>query len=124
MQYGRASFSGREFLLRKPTSLNSSFTVNALQLRGRVTGVDGRKFTSDIGKRRMKIDTIELFYNPLDDEACQKIKVGDYVQVTGKLTSIDMKKADIMAETVTTLIKDKNKKTNDEYSSFSNSGTL
>lgn len=95
----------------RPTSLNNnSLTVNGLQLRGRVTGVDGRRFTIDTGKRKMEIDTVEMFYNPLDDKGYQKIKVGDHVEVTGKLNSNVLRKAELMAETVTTLVKDKSKK--------------
>ena len=98
----------------RPTSLESGLIANRLKLRGTIVAIDGRKCTIDTGKRKVEIDTIEMFYNPLDDKGYQKIKIGDYVQVTGKLTSNDMKKADLIAETITTLTKDKNKPINDK----------
>lgn len=95
------------------TTMSESFVDNGLQLRGKITSVDGRRFTVDTAKREIKIDTIEMFYNPLDDKGYQKIKVGDYVQVTGALNSDVFKKSVIMANSITTLIKDKTKKRND-----------
>ncbi|MGW8195797.1 MAG: DUF5666 domain-containing protein [Desulforhopalus sp.] len=86
---------------------------NALQLRGTITGIDGRRFTIDIGQRKMKVNTIAMFYNPLDDKGYQKLKVGDYVQVTGKINSNVFKKAELVADSVTTLVKDKTKKRRD-----------
>lgn len=58
----------------------------------------------------MKVDTINMPYNPLDDKGYQKIKVGDFVQITGKLDVDFFEKMEIMAETVTTLFKDVAKK--------------
>ncbi|MGB3212519.1 MAG: DUF5666 domain-containing protein [Desulforhopalus sp.] len=94
------------------TTMNSSFVDNGIQLRGEITSIDGRKFTIDTAKRTMLVDTIGMFYNPLDDKGYQKIKVGDRVQVTGELNSNVFKKTELLAESVTTLIKDKTKKKN------------
>ena len=38
----------------------------------------------DTGVKKIKVDTIQMFYNPLDDKGLQKLKVGDLVQVNGK----------------------------------------
>lgn len=79
-------------------------------LQGTVTNISGRDFTIDNGARNMKVDTSNMPYNPLDDMGYQKIKVGDFVQVTGKLDMDFFKKKEIIAETVTTLFKDIAKK--------------
>ncbi len=95
------------------TKMTGNFSDNELQLRGMITSIDGRRFTIDTAKRKLKIDTIGMSYNPLDDKGYQRIKVGDYVQVTGKLNSNVFKKTLLMADSVTTLIKDKTKILND-----------
>ncbi len=88
-------------------SLPAAATVSVvdydLQLTGEVTSVTGREFTVDTGEREMKVDTIQLGYNPLDDEGYQKIDVGDRVSVTGDLDIDWWEKREIMAETVVTL---------------------
>lgn len=95
------------------TTMTGNFSDNELQLRGTITSIDGRRFTIDTAKRKLKIDTIGMSYNPLDDKGYQRIKVGDYVQVAGELNSNVFKKTLLMADSVTTLIKDKTKKLND-----------
>lgn len=81
-----------------------------LMLQGIVTNISGREFTIDTGSKKVKIDTISMPYNPLDDKGYQKIKVGDFVQITGRLDVDFFEKMEIMAETVTTLFKDIAKK--------------
>lgn len=80
------------------------------QLQGTITKKSGREFTINTGSIEVKIDTISMPYNPLDDKGFQKLKVGDFVQVTGKLDVDFFEKTEIMAETVTTLFKDTTKK--------------
>ncbi len=79
------------------------------QLQGIITSKSGREFTIDTGSKRIRIDTINMSYNPLDDKGYQKLKVGDAVQVTGRLDVDFFEKTEIMAETVTTLLKDAKK---------------
>lgn len=98
------------------TSENRSTIDNGLQLRGEITAVDGRKFTIDTGNRTVKIDTTEMFYNPIDEKGYQKIEVGDYVQVSGELNSNVSKKVELTAQSVTTLVKNKNKRFNEDIS--------
>ncbi|MGB3212513.1 MAG: hypothetical protein WBB19_17565 [Desulforhopalus sp.] len=81
-----------------------------LQLQGTITSKSGREFTINTGSREVKIDTINMLYNPLDDKGYQKLKIGDFVQVTGKLDVDFFEKTEIMADTVTTLFKDTKKK--------------
>lgn len=57
--------------------------VSSVVLQGTVTGVDGREFTLDTGTRMVTVDTVDMTYNPMDDEGFQKIKKGDRVSVSG-----------------------------------------
>jgi hypothetical protein len=59
--------------------------------------------------KKIKVDTTQMFYNPLDDKGLQKLKVGDLVQVTRKLDVNLFAKNEIVAEHVTTLIRDTEK---------------
>ena len=93
------------------TSLTQKYADRGLQLRGVITAIDGRRLTIDTAKRELKVDTGEMFYNPLDDKGYQQLKVGDYIQVNGKLDNHVFKKSTIVADSITTLIKDKTKKT-------------
>jgi uncharacterized protein YdeI (BOF family) len=81
-----------------------------LLLQGTVVKISGREFTIDTGSKKVKVDTINMPYNPLDDKGYQKIKVGDFVQITGQLDVDFFEKMEVMAETVTTLFKDIAKK--------------
>ena len=83
---------------------------NGFQIRGRITNIHGREFTMATAQKKIKVDTMQMFYNPLDDKGLQKLKVGDLVQVTGKLDINFFAKTQIVAEHVTTLIKDTTKK--------------
>ncbi len=83
---------------------------NGFQMRGRITNINGREFTMDTSGKKIKVDTMQMFYNPLDDKGIQKLKVGDWVQVTGKLDVNLFANNEIIAEHVTTLIRDTQKK--------------
>ena len=74
-----------------------------LQLTGEVTSVNGREFTIDTGKRKMSVDTIDMLYNPMDDEGYQKIEVGDRVSVTGDIKDTTWDERELHAETIITL---------------------
>lgn len=74
-----------------------------LELTGEVTSTSGREFTIDTGAREMKVDTIMMTYNPMDDEGYQKIEVGDRVRVTGDIDIDWWEKRELMAESVITL---------------------
>ncbi len=79
-------------------------------LRGTIKQINGREFLLDTGTKEVKVDTLEMPYNPLDNEGYQRLKPGDYVQVSGELDVDFFEKAEIMANSVTTLIKDPSKK--------------
>lgn len=77
--------------------------VGRTVVRGTVTGVTGREFTVDNGLRKMKVDTIMMSYNPMDDKGYQQIDVGDYVSVSGKMDYDFWEKRELMADTIITL---------------------
>ena len=52
---------------------------------GIVDSVSGREFTVDTGTRQITVDTLQLGYNPLDDEGFLKIEKGDRVTAYGDL---------------------------------------
>jgi uncharacterized protein YdeI (BOF family) len=54
-------------------------------VRGTVTDVREDEFVLDTGLRRLTVEVDEMPYNPLDDEGYQKIRVGDFVKVTGEI---------------------------------------
>ncbi|SDJ87640.1 hypothetical protein [Microbulbifer yueqingensis] len=56
-----------------------------MSLTGMVTDIDGREFTLDTGVREMRVDTVGMGYNPLDDEGYQQVDAGDFVSVSGEL---------------------------------------
>ena len=84
--------------------------VSWLDLTGTVTEVDGREFTLDTGKRKIQIDTINMPYNPMDDQGFQKIRKGDRVKAFGHMDYDLFEKKELMADSVITLAKDKKKK--------------
>jgi len=52
---------------------------------GDVTAIEGREFVLDAGGFGVRVDTIHMAYNPLDDEGYQQIEVGDRVSVAGDI---------------------------------------
>lgn len=82
-----------------------------LQLQGTVVEINGREFTVDTGSKEVKVDTLEMPYNPLDQKGYQQLKKGDFVRVTGDLDVDFFERTEIMADTVTTLFKDPSKTT-------------
>ncbi len=89
---------------------NTLHPDTGFRLQGTITSKSGREFTIDSASKKIKIDTINMSYNPLDDKGYQKLKVGDVVLVTGKLNVDFFEKEESIAETVTTLFTDLTKK--------------
>lgn len=86
--------------------------TTGLNVQGIITDKIGREFTLDTGVKKVKVDTIEMGYNPLDDKGFQQMAKGDFVQVIGTLDVDFFEKAEIMADSVITLVKDSTKKKN------------
>lgn len=59
--------------------------VGQLELTGTVTSVIGREFTIATGTSMIQVDTMDLAYNPMDDEGFLEIDVGDRVKVGGEI---------------------------------------
>ena len=74
-----------------------------MTLSGQVETIDGREFTIDTGLREVRIDTIAMPYNPMDDKGFQQIEVGDWVSVSGQLDLDVFESREIMAESIVTL---------------------
>jgi uncharacterized protein DUF5666 len=71
-----------------------------LQVVGTVTSVSDREFTIDTGDRKVSVDTMQMAYNPLDDEGIVQIKEGDFVSVSGDLDLSVFDENEISAETI------------------------
>ncbi len=76
---------------------------HGLQLTGEVSKVDGREFYIDTGKRRIKVDTRLMSYNPMDDKGYQRVDKGDWVTVAGDIDYDLFNKRELKAETIITL---------------------
>ncbi len=76
------------------------------QLSGIIVSTDNRRFTMNLGSRKVIVDTGNLPYNPVDDKGYQQLKVGDTVYVTGELKKDNspFNSNFIMADTVTTAL--------------------
>jgi hypothetical protein len=79
------------------------------EVTGKVTSVQGREFTIDTGDRTMSIDTVDMAYNPLDDQGYQQIEEGDRVTVFGDMDLSLFDEREISAETIVTLERDEGK---------------
>ncbi|WP_088332475.1 hypothetical protein [Lacimicrobium sp. SS2-24] len=92
-------------------AVTTVYIDNDLRLSGTVTQVNGREFTIDTGNRKIKVDTSQMLYNPMDDKGYQQIDKGEFVSVTGDFNIGIFEENEILAETITTLHRDKTKKT-------------
>lgn len=75
-------------------------------IRGTVTGINGREFTIDTGKRKITVDTSSMMYNPMDGAGFQRVNKGDFVSVSGEMDNDFWKKRKLMADAVVTLYDD------------------
>lgn len=66
-------------------TVTTPIVVGELVVRGTVTDVDDHEFTVDTGLRKLRVEVAGMPYDPLDDEGYQKIRVGDFVKITGTL---------------------------------------
>ncbi len=66
-------------------TVTEPIVLSRTTVRGTVSSVnpDERKFTIDVGKKQLTVETEFLGYNPLDDTGFQKIEKGDRVSVGG-----------------------------------------
>lgn len=71
-----------------------------VELRGKVTNINVRKFTLDTGLRKITVDTDTLLYNPLDDVGFTKVKKGDRVMVSGVVDDNFFGKREVNASSI------------------------
>jgi uncharacterized protein YdeI (BOF family) len=76
---------GAPYLTTTYTYLSSLPDNTLVDVQGKITDVDGRKFTVNTGFRKVTVDTEGLSYNPLDKVGYTKISKGDRVRVSGKV---------------------------------------
>lgn len=81
-----------------------------MSVNGTVKKISGREFVLDTGSGTVRIDTILMPYNPLDDVGLQQVSTGDRVLVTGHLDIDFFEKREIQADTIVTLARDAKKK--------------
>ncbi len=89
--------------------MTTVYIDNDLRLTGTVTKVDGREFTIDTGRREVTVDTSQMLYNPMDDKGFQQIDKGEFVSVTGDFDIGIFESNELVAESITTLYRDKTK---------------
>lgn len=89
--------------------MTTVYIDNDLRLTGTVTKVNGREFTIDTGRREVTVDTAQMLYNPMDDKGFQKISQGEFVSVTGDFDTGIFESNELVAESITTLHRDKTK---------------
>ncbi len=68
---------------------------------GTITHIDGTEFILDTGVNLLDVDTSTLDYSPFDDSGYQKLHVGDYVHVAGKLDEKVFENNEINAVAIT-----------------------
>lgn len=82
----------------------SPIIVGDMIVRGTVDEIYGREFTIDTGYDKLRVDTIMMPYNPLDDKGYQKVEKGDYISVSGNMDYDFWEKRELMADTIITLV--------------------
>ena len=70
---------------------------------GTVTDVDSHEFSIDTGLRSVRVEVASMAYDPLDDQGYQRIRVGDYVKVSGTMDDSFFEGRELVAESVVKL---------------------
>ncbi len=84
--------------------------VSGISYTGRVSDIEGREFTLNTGARRIRVDTSDLGYNPMEERNLFTLANGDFVSVSGAIDDGLLKERELIAQTITTLHKDKTKR--------------
>lgn len=74
-----------------------------ISLSGTVSQVDGRVVVLKTELGKVRVDTSEMDYNPLDDKGYQRLKAGDQIVVNGPLNSRFKKDKRLTAENIVTM---------------------
>jgi uncharacterized protein YdeI (BOF family) len=84
-------------------AVNTPLLMSSMTVQGTVSETDSDSFSLDIGAQKLKIETEDMRYDPLDDEGYQKISKGDIVSVTGTMVNELFDGRVMEADSVTTL---------------------
>ena len=74
-----------------------------------MTNVKGREFTLDTGSGKVRVDTMAMGYNPLDEQGFQQIEKGEKVSVNGRLDLDFFEDQELLADSIITLSRDAGK---------------
>jgi uncharacterized protein YdeI (BOF family) len=81
-----------------------------MTMNGRVTKIEGREFVLEAGGHAVRVDTILMEDDPLDEVGAQRIRIGDRVSVSGRLDPDFFEKSEVRADTIVTFSRDGTKK--------------
>jgi len=95
-----------------PSTLSypNTSVLTGVEFVGKIVKVSGREFTLDTGSQKLKVDTSEMVYNPMDNFGYQQLDVGDRVRVSGEIDYKVFDKQELEADIITTLVEDKGKR--------------
>ncbi len=74
-----------------------------ITVTGRIKTIEGRELTLDTGVGDVRVDTIEMGYDPTDDEGYQQLSTGDKVSVAGHLEDALFDSLELHADSIVTL---------------------
>ncbi len=72
--------------------------VGRMEVTGTVTSTIGREFTIDTGASRVQVDTMDLYFNPMDEDGYLQIEVGDRVKVGGDIDTSFFDETELSAD--------------------------
>ncbi len=81
-----------------PWTVRLPIVVGEVELTGTVISTEGREFTVDTGVNTLKVDTVDMGYNPMDDKGYLRIEPGDRVKVNGDLDTALFDDANVSAD--------------------------
>lgn len=68
-----------------PASPLTDADPTTISLAGQVSAIAGDELSLDLGGSLVSVDTAPMSYDPLDDIGAQRVRKGDWVQVSGRL---------------------------------------
>jgi uncharacterized protein YdeI (BOF family) len=74
-----------------------------VSVSGTVQNIKGRELVLDTGDSTVRVDTVAMAYNPVDNTGYQQIEKGDRIAVTGSLDLDFFEKREIQADTILSL---------------------
>jgi uncharacterized protein YdeI (BOF family) len=87
-------------------TVNVPLLMSSMTVQGTVSETGSDSFSLDVGAQKLKVETENMPYDPLDDEGYQKITKGDIVSVSGTMVDELFDGRVMEADAVTTLYND------------------